>query len=114
MLGLNEEFSEVLAHASTMPKVSIDSPDSGSDDGATKDEKSSAADTDQWSSSPYMDHFVNQAKSTDLSSQLYSLVRRGVVGQRVQDKGADSFDIDMVKTFLSVFLAKGQISHNPK
>ncbi|CAK7348595.1 unnamed protein product [Dovyalis caffra] len=103
-----EDYTPLFPSKGGLQKIMslISSPNSGSDDGATKDEKSSAADIDQWSSSPYMDHLANQAKSTDLSSQLYSLVR----GQRVRDKGADSFDIDMVNTFLSVFLAKGKLS----
>ncbi|KAH7519377.1 hypothetical protein FEM48_Zijuj08G0029600 [Ziziphus jujuba var. spinosa] len=71
-----------------------------------KDEENSSADTDQWSSSPYMDQLANQVNSTDHPSQLFSLSR----GQRVQAKGVDSFDIDMVNTFLSIFLAKGKLS----
>lgn len=71
-----------------------------------KDEENSSADTDQWSSSPYMDQLANQVNSTDHSSQLFSLSR----GQRVQAKGVGSFDIDMVNTFLSIFLAKGKLS----
>ncbi|XP_021618968.2 pentatricopeptide repeat-containing protein At4g01570 [Manihot esculenta] len=77
-----------------------------SDGSAIEDENSSLNDTDQWSSSPYMDHLANQVQSNNLSSQLFSLSR----GQRVQEKGIDSFDIDMVNTFLSIFLAKGKLS----
>ncbi|XVF33052.1 hypothetical protein REPUB_Repub17cG0135100 [Reevesia pubescens] len=65
-----------------------------------------AIETDQWSSSPYMDQLANQVKSTEHSSQLFSLNR----GQRVQEKGISSFDVDMVNTFLSIFLAKGKLS----
>ncbi|KAL9360187.1 hypothetical protein Peur_048310 [Populus x canadensis] len=103
-----EDYTPMFPSTGGLQEImsSISSPKSRSDDGATEDEKSSSADTDQWSSSPYMDHLANQAKSIDLSSQLFSLAR----GQRVQAKGAGSFDIDMVNTFLSIFLAKGKLS----
>ncbi|KAH7519373.1 hypothetical protein FEM48_Zijuj08G0029200 [Ziziphus jujuba var. spinosa] len=45
-----------------------------------KDEENSSADTDQWSSSPYMDQLANQVNPTDHSSQQFSLSR----GRRVQ------------------------------
>ncbi|XP_027350959.1 pentatricopeptide repeat-containing protein At4g01570-like [Abrus precatorius] len=61
---------------------------------------------DEWSSSPHMDKLANQVSSTGYSSQLFTSSR----GQRVQEKGSDSFDIDMVNTFLSIFLAKGKLS----
>ncbi|KDP28385.1 hypothetical protein JCGZ_14156 [Jatropha curcas] len=78
----------------------------GSDDNVAEDENNSSVDTDQWSSSPYLDHLANQVKSSDNYSQLFSLAR----GQRVQGKGMNSFDIDMVNTFLSIYLAKGKLS----
>ncbi|XP_009111354.1 pentatricopeptide repeat-containing protein At4g01570 [Brassica rapa] len=59
-------------------------------------------DDDPWSSSPYMDrlaHQVNQPKP------LFGLAR----GQRVEAK-ADSFDVDMMNTFLSIYLSKGDLS----
>ncbi|XP_050147318.1 pentatricopeptide repeat-containing protein At4g01570-like isoform X4 [Malus sylvestris] len=71
-----------------------------------EDDKNLSTDTGQWSSSPHMDQLANQLKSTDHSSQLFSLSR----GQRVQAKGENTFDIDMVNTFLSLFLAKGKLS----
>ncbi|KAB2627607.1 pentatricopeptide repeat-containing protein [Pyrus ussuriensis x Pyrus communis] len=71
-----------------------------------EDDKNLSTDTDQWSSSPHMDQLANQLKSTDHSSRLFSLSR----GQRVQVKGESTFDIDMVNTFLSLFLAKGKLS----
>ncbi|XP_048421884.1 pentatricopeptide repeat-containing protein At4g01570-like [Pyrus x bretschneideri] len=71
-----------------------------------EDDKNLSTDTDQWSSSPHMDQLANQLKSTDHSSQLFSLSR----GQRVQAKGESTFDFDMVNTFLSLFLAKGKLS----
>ncbi|CAH8294287.1 unnamed protein product [Eruca vesicaria subsp. sativa] len=57
---------------------------------------------DPWSSSPYMDqlaHKVNQPKP------LFALAR----GQRVEAK-PDSFDVDMMNTFLSIYLSKGDLS----
>ncbi|XP_015572450.1 pentatricopeptide repeat-containing protein At4g01570 [Ricinus communis] len=78
----------------------------GLDDNAVEHGDNISAETDQWSSSPYMDHLANQVKSTDNCSQSFSLAR----GQRVQAKGVESFDIDMVNTFLSIFLAKGKLS----
>ncbi|KAM1069062.1 hypothetical protein TB1_001036 [Malus domestica] len=71
-----------------------------------EDDKNLSTDTGQWSSSPHMDQLANQLKSTNHSSQLFSLSR----GQRVQAKGENTFDIDMVNTFLSLFLAKGKLS----
>lgn len=75
-------------------------------DGSPGSEEDVAQHEDQWSSSPYMDQLASQLKSIDVSSQLLSLSR----GQRVQAKGIDSFDIDMVNTYLSIFLAKGKLS----
>ncbi|XP_065859979.1 pentatricopeptide repeat-containing protein At4g01570 [Euphorbia lathyris] len=79
----------------------------GFDDHVSDEEKnSSSAEIDQWSSSPHMDHLANHVISNDNHSQLFALVK----GQRVQAKGSDSFDIDMMNTFLSIFLAKGKLS----
>ena len=75
-------------------------------DGSPGSEEDVAQLEDQWSSSPYMDQLASQMKSCDISSQPLSLTR----GQRVQAKGIDSFDIDMVNTYLSIFLAKGKLS----
>jgi pentatricopeptide repeat protein len=77
-----------------------------SNDPGIGDEETSSTDIDQWSSSPYMDKLASQMKSTEDSSQPFSLSR----GRRVQTKGSGSFDIDMVNTFLSIFLAKGKLS----
>ncbi|XP_075668311.1 pentatricopeptide repeat-containing protein At4g01570 [Castanea sativa] len=77
-----------------------------SDEPGISDEETSFSDIDQWSSSPYMDQLASQMKSADHSSQPYSPSR----GQRVQPKGNGLFDIDMVNTFLSIFLAKGKLS----
>lgn len=72
----------------------------------SNDKETSSSDTDQWSSSPYMDMLADQVNPSDHSSQKFSLSR----GKRVQEKGMESFDIDMVNTYLSIFLAKGKVS----
>ncbi|KAJ4727981.1 putative Pentatricopeptide repeat-containing protein [Melia azedarach] len=77
-----------------------------SEDGCIKDEESQLADIDQWSSSPHMDKLANRVKWNCHSSQLFSPTR----GRRVQGKGMGTFDIDMVNTFLSIFLAKGKLN----
>ncbi|KAG4973984.1 hypothetical protein JHK87_030805 [Glycine soja] len=69
-------------------------------------EENSCNEIDEWSSSPHMDKLANQVSSTGYSSQMFTPSR----GQRVQEKGPDSFDVDMVNTFLSIFLAKGKLS----
>ncbi|XP_020205052.1 pentatricopeptide repeat-containing protein At4g01570 [Cajanus cajan] len=69
-------------------------------------EETSSNEIDEWSSSPYMDKLANQVSSAGHSSQLFTPSR----GQRVQEKGSDSFDVDMMNTFLSIFLAKGKLS----
>ncbi|KAJ7963386.1 Pentatricopeptide repeat-containing protein [Quillaja saponaria] len=74
------------------------------DDAGIKDEEVSSSDNDQWSSSPHMDQLANQF--SDHSTQLFSLSR----GQRIQETGSNSFDIDMVNTFLSIFLANGKLN----
>ncbi|KAI3726876.1 hypothetical protein L1987_66682 [Smallanthus sonchifolius] len=63
----------------------------------------SKEDVDPWSSSPYMDHLADEAKS---QGQLLISSR----GKRVQEKGVDSFDINMVNTYLSIYLTKGKLS----
>ncbi|GMI73684.1 hypothetical protein like AT4G01570 [Hibiscus trionum] len=95
------DFSELRSYAGQAMGSNIDS-----EYRVEKDQEMSFIETDQWSSSPYMDQLANQVKSTEHSSRLFSLIR----GQRVQDKGIGSFDVDMVNTFLSIFLAKGKLS----
>ncbi|MCI09897.1 pentatricopeptide repeat-containing protein, partial [Trifolium medium] len=75
------------------------------DDGEV--ETTSSEQIDEWSSSPHMDKLAKRlVKSTGNASRLFTPDR----GQRVQQKGTDSFDVDMVNTFLSIFLAKGKLS----
>ncbi|KAK7258402.1 hypothetical protein RIF29_23977 [Crotalaria pallida] len=90
------DFSEILSFITSAQDISPDSQDSG-----IKDEEA-----DEWSPSPHMDKLANKVSSTGYSSQLFTPTR----GQRVQEKGPDSFDIDMVNTFLSIFLSKGKLS----
>lgn len=74
---------------------------------ALEDAKKDDYETDEWSSSPYMDQLANHFTiNTAQYSQSFTMSR----GVRVMDKGEDSFDIDMVNTFLSIFLAKGKLS----
>ncbi|OWM74818.1 hypothetical protein CDL15_Pgr004585 [Punica granatum] len=79
---------------------------SSSESGREVEETVNVDDNDEWSSSPYMDQLASKAKSGDLAPQLFSIPK----AERVLSKGVDSFDIDMVNTFLSIFLAKGKIS----
>ncbi|XP_021759295.1 pentatricopeptide repeat-containing protein At4g01570-like [Chenopodium quinoa] len=78
----------------------------GSGDDEYSDWESGTADVDEWSSSPYMDQLANEVKSNGQFFKWFSLNK----GRRVQAKGMNSFDIDMVNTYLSIFLAKGQLS----
>ncbi|KAL2539731.1 Pentatricopeptide repeat-containing protein [Abeliophyllum distichum] len=71
-----------------------------------EDIKLQVDETDEWSSSPYMDQLANQIGSKSHSYQRFSLLK----GVRIEAKGLDSFDIDMVNTYLSIFLSKGKLS----
>ncbi|CAA7013062.1 unnamed protein product [Microthlaspi erraticum] len=57
---------------------------------------------DPWSSSPYMDQLSHQRNQP---KPLFALAR----GQRVEAK-PDSFDVDMMNTFLSIYLSRGDLS----
>ncbi|KAI3974363.1 hypothetical protein MKX01_031032 [Papaver californicum] len=61
--------------------------------------------TYNWSPSPYMDKLVDQIGFSN-SSLKFSVSR----SHRIQEKGIRSFDFSMVNTFLSIFLAKGNLS----
>ncbi|XP_050384461.1 pentatricopeptide repeat-containing protein At4g01570 [Argentina anserina] len=98
------DFSDVLSLISSSASM-MDGGHESANVGVTYDENSSSP-IDLWSSSPHMDQLANQITSTDQSSQQFTLSR----GQRVQAKGESTFDIDMVNTFLSLFLAKGKLS----
>lgn len=75
-------------------------------DGEHSDFETDHADVDEWSSSPYMDQLANDVKSNSYIFKWFSLSK----GRRVQAKGMSSFDIDMVNTYLSIFLSKGKLS----
>lgn len=79
--------------------------DSVSSEGSAIEEEGSS---DQWSSSPYMDRLANRVDSKKSSLlRSFSLSR----GKRVEPKGmVGSFDIDMVNTYLSIFLSNGNLS----
>ncbi|XVE73590.1 hypothetical protein DITRI_Ditri11bG0130900 [Diplodiscus trichospermus] len=94
------DFREIIAAGQDMG-TNVDSEEFDK-----MDQEMSSTETDQWSSSPYMDQLANQVRPTEQSSLLFSLSK----GQRVKEKGIGSFDVDMVNTFLSIFLAKGKLS----
>ncbi|KAK4782304.1 hypothetical protein SAY86_016406 [Trapa natans] len=78
----------------------------GSSDSGREAEKNPSIDNiDEWSSSPYLDQLASITKYGYLVPQLFSIPK----AERVLGK-VDSFDIDMVNTFLSIFLAKGNTS----
>lgn len=74
---------------------------------STDKEKEIASDeNDLWSSSPFMDRLANEAKPGNSSMRKFDLAR----AKRVRAKGASTFDMDMVNTYLSIFLSKGKLS----
>ncbi|XP_030528007.1 pentatricopeptide repeat-containing protein At4g01570 [Rhodamnia argentea] len=77
-----------------------------SEEPVTGDDEALCIDSDQWSSSPYMDRLASQVNAGDYTPQLFSLSK----GPRVQGQGTSTLDTDMVNTFLSIFLAKGKLS----
>ncbi|KAL4327532.1 hypothetical protein AHAS_Ahas13G0109500 [Arachis hypogaea] len=93
------DFSDVMSFITNAQDVTLDSQH----DSDFQDKESSGNKFDEWSSSPHLDKLAKSLLST---SQLFTPSR----AQRVQEKGPDSFDIDMVNTFLSIFLAKGKLS----
>ncbi|KAI4355336.1 hypothetical protein L6164_004118 [Bauhinia variegata] len=95
------DFTEIMSFVTSAKDSNLDS-----DDVRIEDEEASSHETDEWSSSPHMDQLADQMKSISHSTKQFSLAR----GQRVQEKGSDSFDIDMVNTFMSIFLAKGKFN----
>lgn len=60
---------------------------------------------DDWSLTPYLDRIADQCDSFD-NSPMFRVAR----GKRVLEKGVESFDIDMMNTYLSIFLARGKLS----
>uniref|UniRef100_A0A5B7A8D2 Pentatricopeptide repeat-containing protein n=1 Tax=Davidia involucrata TaxID=16924 RepID=A0A5B7A8D2_DAVIN len=98
------DFSEIISLISSVD-FGVDTILCSEGDGP-QDEDISSDDIDQWSSSPYMDRLANQVNPENQMFKLFSLFK----GKRVQAKGVDFFDIDMINTYLSIFLAKGKLS----
>ncbi|XP_022853928.1 pentatricopeptide repeat-containing protein At4g01570 [Olea europaea var. sylvestris] len=99
MFPSDGDFTEILRDTN----LAVTGNDAGL---SAEDIKLQVHETDEWSSSPYMDLLANQISSKSHSYQPFSLSK----GVRVEAKGLDSFDIDMVNTYLSIFLAKGKLS----
>ncbi|CAN8237801.1 unnamed protein product [Cochlearia groenlandica] len=70
--------------------------------GSEDEEATPIEEDDPWSSSPYMDRLAHQRNRP---KPLFGLAR----GQRVEAKPG-SFDVDMMNTFLSIYLSKGDLS----
>lgn len=75
-------------------------------DGESSDLDSGTEDVDEWSSSPYMDRLAKRGKYNSQFFKWFSITK----GRRIQGKGMNSFDVDMLNTYLSIFLAKGKLS----
>ncbi|RAL41939.1 hypothetical protein DM860_009121 [Cuscuta australis] len=78
----------------------------GTGDSVEREAYAGDNETDPWSSSPYMDFLASQTSLDTLQPHMFTLSK----GKRVNGKNQDSFDMDMVNTFLSIFLAKGKLS----
>ncbi|GAB2277728.1 hypothetical protein Dimus_012431 [Dionaea muscipula] len=61
---------------------------------------------DEWSLSPYLNQLADQVESNNHIFPWFSLSG----GKRVRGDGMHTFDIDMVNTYLSIFLAQGNLS----
>ncbi|XP_078153004.1 pentatricopeptide repeat-containing protein At4g01570-like [Carex rostrata] len=61
---------------------------------------------DEWSPSPYLDKLAQNADSIDNFESVFKIER----GKRVHGLGDKTFDVDMVNTYLSIFLSKGKLS----
>nr|DAD47350.1 TPA_asm: hypothetical protein HUJ06_017287 [Nelumbo nucifera] len=98
-------ISEIMSFIASLSKDADIDSQIDSENGRSQSEDETSSSIDHWSSSPYVDQLANEVKSTNYS-QLFSKSK----GRRVQGRSNDSFDIDMINTFLSVFLAKGKLS----
>ncbi|KFK30692.1 hypothetical protein AALP_AA6G015300 [Arabis alpina] len=74
----------------------------GSEEDEARTEEVTPIEVDPWSSSPYMGQLADQSNRP---KPLFALAR----GQRVEAK-PESFDVDMMNTFLSIYLSKGDLS----
>ncbi|GMH13902.1 hypothetical protein Nepgr_015743 [Nepenthes gracilis] len=104
MFPFDGDFSEFMESMGFMDLQSGSSTGSDCDEKTNVDMQSS--DTDECLSSPHMDRLANQIRSDNHVFPWFSLSK----GKRVLAKGMSSFDIDMVNTYLSIFLAKGKLS----
>ncbi|XP_042422189.1 pentatricopeptide repeat-containing protein At4g01570 [Zingiber officinale] len=80
----------------------INSAPSMNTDAATCDTESK----DEWSLTLYLDKLADRSHSFENTSQKLTDFR----GLRVEENRIDSFDIDMVNTYMPIFLAKGKLS----
>ncbi|KAK9742679.1 hypothetical protein RND81_03G190500 [Saponaria officinalis] len=69
-----------------------------------------APEVDEWSSSPRMDQLADEFELNSKSDAHLFKWFSSSKGKRVQAKGMNSFDIDMVNTYMSILLAKGKLS----
>ncbi|KAK6144929.1 hypothetical protein DH2020_021749 [Rehmannia glutinosa] len=100
------DFTPMFPSISDVAEI-LNLPTSADTKGDVEDTEQFGNETDEWSSSPYMDMLANKFSSNSQRfSQSFSLSK----GVRVMAKDEDSFDIDMVNTYLSIFLAKGKLS----
>ncbi|KAK6137794.1 hypothetical protein DH2020_028466 [Rehmannia glutinosa] len=100
------DFTPMFPSISDVAEI-LNLPTSADTKGDVEDAEQFGNETDEWSSSPYMDMLANKFSSNSQRfSQSFSLSK----GVRVMAKDEDSFDIDMVNTYLSIFLAKGKLS----
>ncbi|PIA63338.1 hypothetical protein AQUCO_00200984v1, partial [Aquilegia coerulea] len=101
------DFGEIMDLLSSSPGDQEMDNNFTSEGGESQVDGNSFTPSDPWSSSPYLDQLADKVESsTEHSPHLFSVSR----GQRVQEKGMESFDINMVNTYLSIFLAKGKLS----
>ncbi|XP_042492201.1 pentatricopeptide repeat-containing protein At4g01570 isoform X2 [Macadamia integrifolia] len=105
MFSSKTDVTEILGLTTPSPNDPAGSG-VGATDGGSQGVENPHVITDQWSSSPYMDKLANETKAANQPFLSFSVSR----GQRVQESGIGSFDIDMINTYLSIFLAKGNLS----
>ncbi|KAL5572254.1 hypothetical protein UlMin_021851 [Ulmus minor] len=73
----SSEFSEIMNLIGSAAQSTMD-PELVSDDAKFKDDDSLSSETNQWSTSPYMDHLADQGQAIEHFSHLFTLSR----GQR--------------------------------
>ncbi|KAG9455392.1 hypothetical protein H6P81_008296 [Aristolochia fimbriata] len=93
------DLTEVLRFVSSSDDLAHDTTSTEVNDSPTE-----KVHFDGWSLSPHVDQLADKIHFG--SSRLFSLCK----GQRVQDMGIKSFNIDMVNTYMAIFLSKGKLS----